>query len=93
MMMMVIIIIIMLIIIVIEEKLTALHERIAKQIDNISNIEDIPKWMTLGKRVFFQKGPSKENAVDNYIPIPCLPLIWKLMTGTIAESIYNKLPL
>ena len=32
------------------KKLTALHERIAKQMDNIiSNKEDIPKWMTLGK--------------------------------------------
>ena len=53
-------IIIMLIIIVIEEKLTALHERIAKQIDNISNREDIPKWMTLGKRVFFKKALVKK---------------------------------
>ena len=60
MMMMIIIIIIMLIIIVIEEKLTALHERIAKQIDNISNREDIPKWMTLGKRVFFKKALVKK---------------------------------
>ena len=33
-------------------KLTTLHERIAKQKDNItSNREDIPKWMTLVKTV------------------------------------------
>ena len=37
------------------------------------------------------KDPSKGNAVDNYRPISCLPLMWKLMTGTIAESIYNFL--
>ena len=59
--------------------------------DNIiSNAEDIPKWMTIGKTVLCQKDPSKENAVDNYTPISCLPLMWKLMTGTI-ESIYNFL--
>ena len=68
--------------------------------DNIiSNAEDIPKWMTLGKTVLCQKDPSKGNDADNYRPISCLPLMWKLMTGTIAESIDNfldvndKLPL
>ena len=74
------------------KKLTALSERIAKQMDNIINIkEDIPKWMTLGKTVLCQKDPSRGNAVDNYRLISCLPLMWKLMTGTIAESIYNFL--
>ena len=47
--------------------------------------------MTLCKTVLCQKDPSKGNAVDNYRPISCLPLMWKLMTGTIAESIYNFL--
>ena len=68
-------------------KVTALHERIAKQMDIISNAEDNPKWMTVRKTVLCQKEPSKGNAVDNYRPMSCLPLMWKLMTGTIAESI------
>ena len=60
--------------------------------DNIiSNKEDIPKWMMFGKTVLCQKDPSKGNAVDNYRLISCLPLMWKLMTRTIAESIYNFL--
>ena len=72
------------------KKLTALHERIAKQMDNIvSTREDIPKWMTLGKTVLCQKDPNKGNAVDNYRPVLCLSFMWKLMTGSIAESIYN----
>ena len=55
--------------------------------DNIiSNAEDIPKWMTLGKTVL-----CKGNAAANYRPISCLPLMWQLMTGTIAENIYNFL--
>ena len=53
----------------------------------ISNRDDIPKWMTLGKMVLCQKDPSKGNAVDNYRPISCLLLMWKLMTGTVAESL------
>ena len=64
------------------KRLTTLHARIAKQMDNIiSNREDTPKWMTLGKTVVCQKDPIKENAVDNYRPISCLPLMWKLMTA------------
>ena len=60
--------------------------------DNIiSNANNIPKWMTVGKTVLCQKDPSKGNAVDNYRAISCLPLMWKLMTGTIAESIYSFL--
>ena len=70
-------------------KLAVLHERKAKQI--ISNREDIPKWMTLGKTVPCQKDPSKGIAVDNYRPILCLSLMWMLITGTITESIYNFL--
>ena len=61
--------------------LTALHECIAKQMDDIiSNRENIPEWMALGKTVLYQKYSSKENAVDNYRLISCLPLMWKLMT-------------
>ena len=53
--------------------------------DNIiSKREDIPKWMALGERILFQRDPSKGNAVDNYRSISCLPLMWMLMTGTIA---------
>ena len=47
--------------------------------DNIgSNAEDTPKWKT----VLYQKDASKGNAVDNYRPISCLPLVRKLMTGS-----------
>ena len=45
--------------------------------------------MTLRKTVLCQKDPSKGNAV--YRPISCLPLMWKLMTGTNTKSIYNFL--
>ena len=54
------------------KKLT-IHECTVKQMDNIiSNIEGIPKWMILGKKVLCQKYPSKWNVVDNYRPISCL---------------------
>ena len=57
----------------------------------INNGIDIPKWMTTGKTILCQKDPGKGNAVNNYRPISCLPLMWKLMTGIIANSVYEYL--
>ena len=64
----------------------------------INNGMGISKWMTTGKTLFCQKDPGKGNAVDNYRPISCLPLMWKLITGIIANNVheylemYNLLP-
>ena len=50
--------------------------------------------MTLVKTVLCQKDPSKGNVVDNCRPISCLPLMWKLMTGSISNflDVNDKLP-
>ena len=48
--------------------------------------DDLPEWMTHGHTVLRQKNPQKGNAADNYRPITCLPLMWKLLTGVIAEE-------
>ena len=37
------------------------------------------------------KDPQKGNTADNYRPITCVSLMWKLLTGVIAEEIYNYL--
>ena len=47
--------------------------------------------MTTGKMILCQKDPGKENTVDNYWPILCLSFMWKLMTGIIANSLYEYL--
>ena len=74
------------------KKFTTLHKRIADQMDDmINNRVEIPKWMTIGKTVLIQKDGSKGNAVENFRPISCLPLMWKLMTGMIAEKVYEFL--
>ena len=57
------------------KNLPALHERIAKQMDDMINNEmDIPKLIAAGKTIVCQKDPGKGNAVHNYRPISCLPL-------------------
>ena len=47
--------------------------------------------MTHGRTVLCQKDPRKGITADNYRPITCLPLMWKLLTGVIAEEMCNYL--
>ena len=47
--------------------------------------------MASGRTVLCVKYPTKGNVADNFRSMNCLPLIWKLMTGIIAESIYGFL--
>ena len=47
--------------------------------------------MTTVWTILLLKGKSKENEVSNYRPITCLPLMWKLITGIVADEIYNHL--
>ena len=58
--------------------------------DLINNRVTIPVWMTTGRTVLCQKDQERGSAVDNYRPISCLPLAWKLMTGIIADSMYEN---
>ena len=53
--------------------------------------DTLPEWLTHGRTVLCQKDRRKGNAVENYRPISCLPLMWKLMTGTIADEMYEYL--
>ena len=51
----------------------------------------VPSWLTGGRASLLQKDKSKGNVASNYRPIFCLPLMWKLLTGVIADQIYAHL--
>ena len=57
----------------------------------INNGVQIPEWMTSGRIVLCRKDPKKGNAVDNYRLMACLPLMWKLITGIISQTMYKFL--
>ena len=38
-----------------------------------------------------QNEKNKGNVASNYRPITCLPLMWKLLTGVIADQVYAHL--
>ena len=47
--------------------------------------------MVTGKTLLCIKEIQKGNLVSNFRPITCLPLIWKLLTGILAEELYEHL--
>ena len=51
----------------------------------------MPSWSTKGRAALLQKDKSKGNIASNYRYITCLPLIWKLLSGVIADEIYRHL--
>ena len=51
----------------------------------------VPDWMTKEKTTLIEKDPNKVKAPNNYRPITCLPIMWKLLTAQIREEIYYSL--
>ena len=49
--------------------------------------------MTKGRTALIMKDPEKGATTENYRPImkTCLPVMWKLLTGIIAEDLYEFL--
>ena len=71
--------------------LVSMHERIAFHLQSCTTRGEGPDWMTTGRTVLLLKDKSKGNKVSNYMPINCLPLIKKWLTGIVADEIYNNL--
>ena len=47
--------------------------------------------MTKGKTTLIQKGPSIGTNSNNYRPITCLLMMWKILTAQIRKEIYYSL--
>ena len=58
------------------KNLSNVHEQIAVQAKKIlMEGRSMPAWMAYGCTVSCQKNPRKGNAVENYLPLTCLPLV------------------
>ena len=68
-----------------------LHQRMALQLQECLDGRGIPEWMTMGRNVLLIKDKAKGNAVGNYRPITSLPIMWKALTGIIAEYLDQHL--
>ena len=73
------------------KNLNNLHNSIALQLHRCLQENNLPKWVVTGKSLLFIKVIQKRNLVSNFRPITCLPIIWKLLTGILAEELYEHL--
>ena len=49
-------------------------------------------WMSKGRTVLIQNDKSNANEANNYCPITCLPLTWRLLTGIIIVAEIDGFP-
>ena len=70
---------------------SSLHERVRLQLKECLDSGFVPSCLTRGRTSLLQKDKSKGNVASNYRPITCLPLMWNLLTGAIADQIYAHL--
>ena len=70
---------------------SSLHERVRLQLKEYLDSGFVPSWLTRGRTSFLLKDKNKGNGASNYRPITCLPLMWKLLSGVIADQIYAHL--
>ena len=73
------------------KKFSSVHQRLVEALGRCLDDGCVPDWMVKGRTVLIQKNPLKGTSADNFRPITCLPLMWKLLTGIFAESIYKHL--
>ena len=73
------------------KKFTSVHDRQALEMNRCLQDAQVPEWITKGKTTLIQKDPSKGTAPNNYRPITCLPMMWKILTAQIREKIYYSL--
>ena len=71
------------------KKLTS--NRLAQEMNRYLQEAEVPDWMTKGKNTLIQKDLSKGIAPNNYKPIICLPMMWKILIAQIREEIYYSL--
>ena len=71
--------------------LVSMQERITFHLQSCMTRGEVPDWMTTCRTVLLMNGKSKGNKVSSYRPVTWLPLMWKLLTGIIADEIYNHL--
>ena len=73
------------------KRFRSLHGVITESLQDCLDSDSVPDWMVKGRTVLIQKDSCKGKVASNYRPIACLPLMWKLLTGVLAETLYQHL--
>ena len=70
---------------------TSCVDRIAKHLQDCLHLHSVQEWMTRGKTSLIMKDREKGPIVNDFRQITCLPLMWKLLTSVLAETMYDHL--
>ena len=73
------------------KKFTSIYDRLAREMKRCLQGAHVSELTTKGKPILIQKDLHKEIAPNNYGPINCLPMIWKILTTQIREEIWYSL--
>ena len=73
------------------QKFIFIHNRLTLEMNRCLQRTHVPEWMTKGRTIWIKKDPNKETAQNNYRPITCLPMMWKILTAQIRGKIYYSL--
>ena len=73
------------------DNLTPLHHKLVVYLKECLDSGVVPDWLTNTQKVVIQKDKAKGDIASNYQPITCLPLVWKLLTGILADETYDYL--
>ena len=70
------------------KEFTSVHNIQAHEMNRCLQGAQVPEWMTKGKTTLIQKDLLKGTTPNNYRPIKCLPMTWKILIAQIREEIY-----
>ena len=73
------------------KNLKSLHERFAHHLQVCVITGQLPQWMTTERTVLLVKNEEKGTLASNFRPIAYLPITYKLLTGMMAQVIYEHL--
>ena len=73
------------------KNLTPFYDKLVVYSQEFPDSGVVPDWLTKGRTVLIQRDKAKGNIASNYRPITCLPLVRKLLTGILADEIYDYL--
>ena len=73
------------------KKFTSIHGRLALEMNRCLQDAQVPDRITKGKTTLIQKDPIKVTALNNYRPISCLPVMWKILTAQIRKKNHYSL--
>ena len=73
------------------KKFIPIPDRLALEMNRCLQDAQVPDWMTKGKTTLIQKDPNKGTTANNYRPITCLPVMWKIFMAQIRVEIYYSL--